>query len=93
MKGYRAGDTVTLTVYRGGQYIEVELTFDTQPQTTGSDDSSQSSDNSYGYGNGGNSYGGGNRGVGQAKAVIFFVVVAAISIIQLQASRRKEVQQ
>jgi serine protease Do len=44
---------VTLTVYRGGQYIEVELTFDTQPQTTGSDDSSQSSDNSYGYGNGG----------------------------------------
>ena len=53
MKGYRAGDTVTLTVYRGGQYIEVELTFDTQPQTTGSDDSSQSSDNSYGYGNGG----------------------------------------
>ena len=58
MKGYRAGDTVTLTVHRGGQYIEVELTFDTQPQTTGSDDSSQSSDNSYGYGNGGNSYGG-----------------------------------
>ena len=37
--------------------------------------------------------GGGNRGVGQAKAVIFFIVVAAISIIQLQASRRKEVQQ
>ena len=39
------------------------------------------------------SNGGGNRGVGQAKAVIFFVVVAAISIIQLQATRRKEVQQ
>ena len=58
MKGYRAGDTVTLTVYRGGQYIEVELTFDTQPQPTGSEDSSQSSDNRYGYGNGGNSYGG-----------------------------------
>ena len=58
MKGYRAGDTVTLTVYRSGQYIEVELTFDAQPQTTGSDDSSQSGDNSYGYGNGGNSYGG-----------------------------------
>ena len=37
--------------------------------------------------------GGGNRGVGQAKAVIFFIVVAAISIIQLQANRRKEVQQ
>ena len=58
MKGYRAGDTVTLTVYRSGQYIEVELSFDAQPQTTGSDDSSQSSDNSYGYGDGGNSYGG-----------------------------------
>ena len=58
MKGYRAGDTVTLTVYRSGQYIEAELTFDAQPQTTGSDDSSQSGDNSYGYGNGGNSYGG-----------------------------------
>ena len=27
--------------------------------------------------------GGGNRGAGQAKAVIFFLVVAAISIIQL----------
>ena len=37
--------------------------------------------------------GGGNRGVGQAKAVIFFIAVAAISIIQLQANRRKEVQQ
>ena len=30
--------------------------------------------------------GGGNRGVGQAKAVIFFIVVAAISIIQLRCS-------
>ena len=29
----------------------------------------------------------------RAKAVIFFIVVAAISIIQLQANRRKEVQQ
>lgn len=52
MKGYRAGDTVTLTVYRGGQYIEVELTFDAQPQTTGSEeDNTQSGGNS---GNGGN---------------------------------------
>ena len=51
MKGYRAGDTVTLTVYRGGQYIEVELTFDAQPQTTGSEeDNTQSSGNN---GNGG----------------------------------------
>ena len=51
MKGYRAGDTVTLTVYRGGQYIETELTFDAQPQTTGSqEDTTQSGGNS---GNGG----------------------------------------
>ncbi len=34
-----------------------------------------------------------NRGVGQAKAVIFFVVVAAISLLQLNATRKKEVQQ
>ena len=37
--------------------------------------------------------GGGNRGVGQAKAVLFFVLVAAIGIIQLNATRKKEVQQ
>ena len=54
MKGYRAGDTVTLTVYRGGQYIEVELTFDAQPQTTGSEeDNTQSSGNSGGNGGSG----------------------------------------
>ena len=34
-----------------------------------------------------------NRGVGQAKAVMFFVLVAAISIVQLSASKNKEVQQ
>ena len=34
-KGYKAGDTVTLTVYRGGEYLTLELTFDQQPQTTG----------------------------------------------------------
>lgn len=34
-----------------------------------------------------------NRGVGQAKAVIFFVLVAAIGLIQLRATRSKEVQQ
>ena len=53
MKGYRAGDTVTLTVYRGGQYIEVELTFDAQPQTTGSEDNTQSGGNSGGNGGSG----------------------------------------
>ena len=34
-----------------------------------------------------------SRGVAQAKAVIFFVLVAAISLIQLRATRSKEVQQ
>ena len=34
-----------------------------------------------------------NRGAGQAKAVMFFVLVAAISIFQLTASKNKEVQQ
>ena len=53
MKGYRAGDTVTLTVYRGGQYIEVELTFDAQPQTTGSEEDNTQSNGNNG-GNGGN---------------------------------------
>ena len=33
------------------------------------------------------------EGVGQAKAVIFFVIVVAISMIQLKATRSKEVQQ
>ena len=54
MKGYRAGDTVTLTVYRGGQYIEVELTFDAQPQNTGSEE-----DNTQSSGNNGNNGGSG----------------------------------
>ena len=33
------------------------------------------------------------EGVGQAKAVIFFVLVVAIGLIQLKATRSKEVQQ
>ncbi len=33
------------------------------------------------------------EGVGQAKAVIFFIVVALIALVQLAATRRKEVQQ
>lgn len=33
------------------------------------------------------------RGVGQAKAVLFFILVAAIGLIQLRATRSKEVQQ
>lgn len=34
-----------------------------------------------------------NRGVGQAKAVIFFILVVALGLIQLKATRSKEVQQ
>ena len=34
-----------------------------------------------------------SRGPGQAKAVVFFVLVAVISIVQLSATRKKEVQQ
>ena len=56
MKGSRAGDTVTLTVYRNGQYIETELTFDAQPQTTGSQEDTTQSSGSSGN-NGGNGYG------------------------------------
>ena len=56
MKGYRAGDTVTLTVYRNCQYIETELTFDAQPQTTGSQEDTTQSSGSSGN-NGGNGYG------------------------------------
>ena len=34
-----------------------------------------------------------SRGVAQAKAVLFFILVAAIGLIQLRATRQKEVQQ
>ena len=37
--------------------------------------------------------GGTPRGVGQAKAAVFFILVAVIGLIQLQATRKKEVQQ
>jgi serine protease Do len=40
-KGFKAGDTVTLTVYRDGQYITTELTFDAQPETTGQEEKQQ----------------------------------------------------
>ncbi len=33
------------------------------------------------------------EGVGQAKAVIFFIIVAAIALTQLSISRKREVQQ
>ena len=36
---------------------------------------------------------GNNRGTAQAKAVLFFILVAAIGLIQLRSTRKKEVQQ
>ena len=59
-KSYSAGDTVTLTVYRGGETIEVSLPFDAVPESAETNNADQSTDNSYngngGYGNGGNGY-------------------------------------
>lgn len=52
-KNFKAGDTVTLTVYRDGQYITLDLTFDAQPQTTGSEEKQTETPNS-GNGNYGN---------------------------------------
>lgn len=56
-KGFKAGDTVTLTVLRDGKEITTQLTFDAQPQTTDDTaDSSQSGDNNYNNGYSGNGY-------------------------------------
>ena len=53
-KGFKAVDTVTLTVLRDGKEITTQLTFDAQPQTTDDTaDSSQSGDNNYNNGNNG----------------------------------------
>lgn len=51
---YKAGDTVTLTVYRSGGYLELSLTFDEKAQTTSNAESSESTAPSQG----GNPFGG-----------------------------------
>ena len=38
---YKAGDTVTITLYRGGEYLTVRLTFDEQDNTSGSQSGTQ----------------------------------------------------
>lgn len=43
-KNYRAGDTVTVTVYRTGEYIDLELTFD--EESADSQSQTQTKDNS-----------------------------------------------
>lgn len=58
-KSYSAGDTVTLTVYRGGETIEVPLTFDAVPESAETNNSDQSTDNSY---NGNGYYNDGSNG-------------------------------
>lgn len=59
-KGYRAGDTAAVTVYRGGEELELSITFDVQPEEDLTEDNSQQSSQSgnqngggYGYGNNG----------------------------------------
>ena len=56
-KGYRAGDTATLTVYRGGEYITLEVTFDEQPQNTGEEETQQDTQSGQQGGDSGNGYG------------------------------------
>ena len=58
-KSYSAGDTVTLTVYREGKTIEVQLTFDAVPESAETSNSDQSTDNSY---NGNGYYSDGSSG-------------------------------
>lgn len=55
-KGYSAGDTVTLTIYRAGETMEVSLTFDAAPEADAEDNGQQETTDSY---NGGNYYNGG----------------------------------
>lgn len=44
-KGYSAGDTSTLTIYRGGKTMEVQLTWGAQPEdTTASNDTNTNTD-------------------------------------------------
>ena len=63
--GYKAGDTVTVTIYRAGEYLTAQLTFDEQTNNTqnsnqSQDPAPQATDNSYGGGNGyGYQYGNG----------------------------------
>ena len=53
LMSYRAGDTATLTEFRDGSYITTDITFDQQPQITGTDTEEDTS--SQGGNNGGNS--------------------------------------
>ena len=47
-KGYTAGDTSTLTVYRSGKTMEVQLTWGAQPEDTGTSSNSGTNDGTNG---------------------------------------------
>jgi len=52
LKQFRAGDKTTITVYRSGEYLELDITLDEQPAETASSAPSDSSDNQLNqYGN------------------------------------------
>ena len=50
LKSFRAGDTATMQVYRGGSYVDVTITFDARPQTTGTEQQQQQPQQQYPYG-------------------------------------------
>ena len=56
---YRAGDTVTVTVFRAGEYLELTLTFDEETNTTQSQTQQDPAPQQTSSGNQGGSYGGG----------------------------------
>ena len=56
---YRAGDTVTVTVFRAGEYLELTLTFDEETNTTQSQTQQDPAPEQTSSGNWGGGYGGG----------------------------------
>ena len=50
LKSFRAGDTAALQVYREGSYVDVTITFDARPQTTGTEQQQQQPQQQYPYG-------------------------------------------
>ncbi len=57
---YRAGDTVTVTVYRAGEYLELSLTFDEETNATQSQPQQDPAPQQTSGGGQGGSYGGNN---------------------------------
>ena len=63
---FKAGESTTLTIYRSGEYLTVNITFDEQTaSTTANSGTTDNSQNGYGYGYGyGNGNGNGGSGYG-----------------------------